>query len=100
VCLLDAKNRIEYVRDVTTTFHLPDSLLADIDRAARRAGMSRNKFVVRACREALSRDAGEWPEGFFDSHLSQEERQLLAEATLEMEGVIAGARRNRGAVAI
>jgi ABC-type branched-subunit amino acid transport system ATPase component len=38
----------------STTFHIPDTLLREIDRAARRMGLSRNRFVIQACGEALA----------------------------------------------
>ena len=83
----------------SATFHIPDDLLGAIDRAARGMGMSRNRFVLQACREALARQAGEWPAGFFDSSYSNEDEKLLAEATLELERGVLARRMNRGAVA-
>jgi hypothetical protein len=63
-------------------------------------GVSRNRFVLQACREALARQAGEWPAGFFDSPYSQEDERLLAEASRELEKYVLTRRMNRGAVAL
>jgi metal-responsive CopG/Arc/MetJ family transcriptional regulator len=83
----------------STTFHIADMLLREIDRAARRMGLSRNRFVIKACEEALARQAGEWPEGFFNPLDDHEERKLLAEATRDLEREVLARRMNRGAVA-
>ena len=69
----------------STTFHIPDQLLSEIDRAARERGLSRNRFVLQACGEALARGSGEWPAGFFDPLSSREDDRLLAEAARELE---------------
>ena len=84
----------------STTFHIPDELLRNIDRAARSLGVSRNRFVLQACGEALARQAGEWPAGFFDSSNTKEDEKLLAEATKELEKSVLARRMNRGAVAL
>ncbi len=80
----------------STTIHIPDDILTEIDRTAKRKKISRNRFVLEACKEALQRDAGEWPEGFFRQSLSHEEKDLLLEAVSEMEIAISQNRRNRG----
>jgi hypothetical protein len=84
----------------STTFHIPDGLLRDIDRAAQSMGVSRNRFVIKACGDALARQAGEWPQGFFDSEFSNVDKKLLAEATRELENEVLARRMNRGAVAL
>jgi metal-responsive CopG/Arc/MetJ family transcriptional regulator len=84
----------------STTFHIPDELLREIDRAARKMGVSRNRFVLQACGEALARRAGEWPAGFFDSAYSDEDKNLLEQATRELEKEVLARRMNRGAVAL
>jgi hypothetical protein len=99
--LLDFHIRIEYILFVpSTTFHVPDDLLVDIDRAARARGQSRNRFVLQACREALARKAGEWPRDFFAPLADPEDERLLADAGKELEAVVLAHRRNRGAVAL
>jgi hypothetical protein len=84
----------------STTFHFPDEVLREIDKAARASNMSRNKFVLQACSEALARQAGEWPEGFFDLPPSKADRALLAESTRELEQGVLARRMNRGSVAL
>lgn len=81
----------------STTIHFPEKLLKEIDNAAKNHGMSRNKYVLRACEAELSKEEGTWPEDFFNSQLTREDRQILDEAVAEMESEIYSHRRNRGA---
>jgi hypothetical protein len=81
----------------STTIHFPPDILTEIDRAARKLGVSRNKFVLKACEETLSRTAGEWPKGFFEAPGAKKDLLLLREAAGEMEQTIYGNRKNRGA---
>ena len=81
----------------STTIHFPDETLERIDAVARRRGVSRNRFVIEACEEAVAEDAGEWPPGFFDLDLSDEDRRLLQTAGKELEAAAMQNRRNRGA---
>lgn len=81
----------------STTVHFPPPLLDRIDAIARRRGVSRNKVVIGACQEAVTKDAGAWPEGFFDPSLTADERALLRAAGTDLEQGILSARRNRGA---
>lgn len=84
----------------STTFHIPDDVLSKIDRAARDLGVSRNRFVIQACKEALARQSGEWPKRFFEPAHSQEDQGLLAQASRELEKEVLTRRTNRGAVAL
>lgn len=81
----------------STTIHVPAQLLHEVDAAARRHRISRNRFVIAACEEALRHDQGVWPEGFFDTDLTPADITLLREAGREMENAIYEGRRNRGA---
>ncbi len=63
-------------------------------------GMSRNRFVIKACGDALARQAGEWPAGFFDAVHGAEDEELLTEATRELERDVLARRMNRGAAAL
>jgi hypothetical protein len=63
-------------------------------------GVSRNRFVLQACGEALARQAGEWPEGFFVSLQSTEDQKILAQATRELEKDVLAHRMNRGMMAL
>lgn len=81
----------------STTFHFPPPLLERVDAIARRRGVSRNKFVIGACQEAITRDAGAWPQGFFAPALTADELALLRAAGAGLEQSALSARRNRGA---
>jgi hypothetical protein len=81
----------------STTVHFPPQLLEQIDTVARRQGVSRNRFVMRACQDALAKDAGVWPQRFFQLDLAPEELAALRDAGQEMEQGIRAARRSRGA---
>ena len=80
----------------STTVHFPPQLLERIDAVAQRHGVSRNRFVMRACQDAVANDAGEWPERFFRLDLEPAELAELREAGTELERSIGGARRSRG----
>ena len=77
--------------------HFPPPLLGQIDAVAQRQGVSRNRFVMRACQDAIAKDAGEWPEHFFHLDLDPGELAVLREAGHEMERSIRAARHSRGA---
>jgi hypothetical protein len=81
----------------STTVHLPDDLLREVDRLAERRGISRNRLVIEALSEEVARDAGEWPEEFFSAPPGRDDLELLREATLELEAAVTSARRSRGA---
>ena len=48
-----------------TSVHIPAALLREVDRRARRAGISRNRFIVQAVERALERETS-WSPGFFE----------------------------------
>ena len=79
----------------STTVHLPDDLLAEIDRFVKREGISRNKFIIKACETALKRNAGKWPGDYFASGKSDEDKLLLHEAVEEMKRAILRNRKSR-----
>ena len=79
----------------STTVHIPDELLSKINRVVKEKDISRNRFIIQACEEALNNIAGEWPEGFFDTDLSEEDFKILSEGVLEMEKAIIDKRKNR-----
>ena len=81
----------------STTVHIPEQLLSKIDQTVKEKGMSRNRFIVQACEQALIDDAGQWPEDFFQSKLSPRDLRLLREGTLEMEKAIISMRKSRRA---
>ena len=79
----------------STTVHLPDDLLVEIDRFVKREGISRNKFIIKACETALKMNAGRWPKDYFTSNRSEKDKQLICEAVEEMKSVILRSRKNR-----
>jgi metal-responsive CopG/Arc/MetJ family transcriptional regulator len=79
----------------STTVHIPDKLLSRVDQIVKKKGISRNRFIVQACEQALDNDAGQWPEDSFESGLSKEQLKLLREGVAEMEEAIISMRRNR-----
>jgi hypothetical protein len=79
----------------STTVHIPDWLLSEIDQTVKEKGISRNRFIIQACEQALNNIAGQWPEGFFEPELNQEDLRLLREGVLEMEEAIISMRKNR-----
>lgn len=80
----------------STTVRFPQPLLERVDAIARRLGVNRNQFVIRACQEAIARNAGTWPEGFFRPALAAGDLALLRATGRDLERSIHTARRNRG----
>ena len=79
----------------STTVHIPDKLLAKIDQIVKEKKISRNRFIIQACEQEVNSSAVQWPEGFFESDLNEEDLILLRESVLEMEKAILSRRRNR-----
>ena len=72
----------------STTVHIPDALLAKIDKTVKEQSISRNRFIIKACEEALKNSVGQWPQDFFESDLSAANLRLLKEGVAEMEDAI------------
>jgi hypothetical protein len=49
----------------SSSVHLPESLLKQLDRVAKRRGVSRNRLIVEACKSIVGGSARQWPEDFF-----------------------------------
>ncbi len=47
----------------STSVHLPDDLVAALDRLAAERGVSRNRLIVESCRRLVAGRV-EWPEGY------------------------------------
>ncbi len=80
----------------STTVHIPDDMLRRVDQVARRRGISRNRLVMESLQAEITRDAGEWPPGFFEP-LPDEDLAVVREAVDELEQYTRTHRRNRGA---
>ena len=79
----------------STTVHIPDPLLSKMDQIVKEKGVSRNRFIIQACEQAVISNAGEWPEGFFEPDLSGDDLRLLREGVAEMEEAIIRMRKSR-----
>ena len=84
----------------STTVHIPEQLLLKIDRVTKERKISRNRFIIQACEQALVNDSGKWPEGFFETDLTEADMQALKEGASEMEEAIISRRKNRRDVEI
>ena len=82
----------------STTVHLPDPLLKKIDQIVKEVGISRNRFIIQACEQALQNNAGRWPEDFFEPDISAANLKLLKEGVAEMEAAIMRVRKNRAEI--
>ena len=79
----------------STSVHLPPAMVEGLDRIAARQGTSRNRIIVQACANLLAAEPGEWPDGFFDAHLSRAELATLRSAARDLEHSIYANRRDR-----
>jgi len=79
----------------STTVHIPDPLLSKMDQIVKETGISRHRFIVQACEQAVINDAGEWPDNFFEPDLSADGLRLLREGVAEMEEAIIRMRKSR-----
>ena len=84
----------------STTVHIPDELLSQIDQIVKEKEISRNRFIIQACEQALNNSAGRWPEDFFEPELSGKDLRLLREVVREMEDAIINMRKNRSGVSL
>lgn len=64
---------------VSTTIHVPNELLASVDRRAKQLGLSRNRYILRALERAVEEETA-W---------SPELRRELATASEDLEGRLA-----------
>lgn len=79
----------------STSVHIPRELLDELDRSAAERGMSRNRLIVEACRQAV-RARHRWPEGFFsNARFSAEELSELQGGAEAFAAATARSRRNR-----
>jgi Ribbon-helix-helix protein, copG family len=79
----------------STTVHIPDDLLKKIDRFVANEGISRNKFIIGACKAQLEKGASRWPKAFFISKLNKSDRELLEQGSREMLNAILSNRKSR-----
>jgi predicted transcriptional regulator len=72
--------------------YIDDDLARCLDKAVKASGKSKSKWVAEAIRNSLQ---DKWPDGFFDSELSEANLRLLREGVAEMESAIMRGRKNR-----
>ena len=78
-----------------TSVHFPEGVLDELDRLAEDRGVSRNRVIVDACREAL-RARRQWPAGFFsNAHRTAAELRELQGGAEEFARTLAAGRRGR-----
>lgn len=82
----------------STTVHIPEPLLHKMNMVVKEKGISRNRFIILACEQALENEAGQWPEGFFSQDYGDKNLRLLRKDVKEMEGAIFSNRKNRAPV--
>ncbi len=82
----------------STTIHIPDILLKKIDNRVRELGISRNRYVINACEEALEKTLDSWPACIMEPDLDAEDLAILRKGTIEVEQAIQENRKNKGAV--
>jgi metal-responsive CopG/Arc/MetJ family transcriptional regulator len=77
---------------MATSIHLPQALLAAVDRRARSLKMSRNRLIVRALERELAEET-DWSPGFFE-RLSTVDPETV-EAVDEMLAAVRQARTTK-----
>ena len=78
-----------------TSVHLPQALLASLDRIAAERGTSRNRLIVESCQRAVEEHSSWPPELFSNDHLSDAELQELREGEPDFLETIENARQSR-----
>lgn len=79
----------------STTIHISKDLLSKLDQVVQEEGISRNRFIIEACKRFLQDRQGEWPSDFFDADMDDTDLRLLREGGKQMETDIFGMRKNR-----
>lgn len=78
-----------------TSVHLPQALLASLDRIAAERGTSRNRLIVESCRRAVE-ELSRWPpELFSNNHLSDADLRDLQQGEQDFRRAVDSARRSR-----
>ena len=79
----------------STTIHISKDLLSKLDQVVQEEGISRNRFIIEACKRFLQDRQGKWPSDFFDTDMDDTDLRLLREGGKQMETDIFGMRKNR-----
>ena len=75
--------------------HLPQALLASLDRIAAERGKSRNRLIVESCQRVVEERSSWPPELFSNDHLSEAELQQLRQGEEDFLETIENARHSR-----
>ena len=78
-----------------TSVHLPQTLLASLDRIAVERGTSRNRLIVESCQRVVEERSRWPPELFSNDHLSDAELRELREGEEDFLDTIENARQSR-----
>jgi len=81
---------------MTTSVHLPDDLLQEIDRRASDLGINRDRFIAEAVTYVLWAET-EWSEAFTKAVLAAQRDRESQQAVSEMMEAIRSGRTNKGA---
>ena len=77
------------------SIHLPESLLAELDRLAAERGMSRNRLIAELCRRVVE-ERSCWPEGLFsNNHLTEQDLKQLRQGERAFQEVSEVGRKSR-----
>ena len=77
---------------MTTTVHIPDDILEQVDRRARDLRISRNRYIIESLRRTLSIH-DDWPPEFLESIRSWSSSE--AEVGQAVDGMVAAIQSNR-----
>ena len=78
-----------------TSVHLPQALLASLDRIAAERGTSRNRLIVEWCQRLVEERSCWPPQLFSNDHLSHDELQELRDGDEDFLETIENARQSR-----
>lgn len=85
----------------STSVHMPDKLLKELDELATESGTSRNRLIVQACQVLVTSTRRSWPAGFFrNDHLDERDLAELRAGGKDLLQAIARGRRSRKKVTL
>lgn len=84
---------------MSTTVHLPPDLLAAVDRRALDLAISRNRYIVRALRRAVTAETG-WSAGFVTALAGARADAAGRRALEDLRAAVAAGRTRKGPPAL
>lgn len=80
----------------STSVHIPEELLRQLDRAAKERHISRNRLIIEACRALLREGLSDWPDDFFaPDRLPERDLALLRSTFDDWSAKLESARRSK-----